>query len=154
MPCITRYLVSPPLPRILRSSYGPIQYLSNRKQAAGYCAAAIQQQALVMALIIKFSVCSTLLQQFLTLLCYTAVGPTNVEILNGREPLSAGKRYEVKCQSIGARPPPTVTWWLGGKQVCLQYFMTYTNLPQSYYITGCDKYVTYSSNNRISILID
>ena len=48
---------------------------------------------------------------------FVTVGPTQVEILNRREPLSAGKRYEVKCQSIGARPPPTVTWWLGGKQV-------------------------------------
>ena len=111
-----------------------------------------------MALIIKFSSVQYVLyyNNSLTLLCYFAVGPTNVEILNGREPLSAGKRYEVKCQSIGARPPPTVTWWLGGKQVCLQQFMTYTNLPQSYYIiTGCDKYVlTYSSKDQISILIE
>ena len=52
----------------------------------------------------------------LPLFCFT-VGPTKVEILNNKEPLSAGKRYEVKCQSIGARPAPTITWWLGGKQV-------------------------------------
>ena len=76
-----------------------------------------------MALIIKFPACARcpLVRPILTLpfVTLTTVGPTNVEILNQREPLSAGKRYEVKCQSIGARPPPTVTWWLGGKQVCL-----------------------------------
>ena len=44
-----------------------------------------------------------------------------MEILNKKEPLSAGKRYEVKCQSVGARPPPSITWWLGGKQVCYSY---------------------------------
>ena len=48
---------------------------------------------------------------------YFSVGPTKVTILNGREPISAGKRYEVNCQTIGARPQPTVTWWMAGKQV-------------------------------------
>ncbi len=40
-----------------------------------------------------------------------------MRILNEREPLSAGKHYEVKCESVGARPPPTITWWLAGQQV-------------------------------------
>lgn len=44
-------------------------------------------------------------------------GPTEVKILNKQEPLSANKRYEVKCQTVGARPPPTVTWWMAGKQI-------------------------------------
>jgi hypothetical protein len=46
-----------------------------------------------------------------------AVGPTSVRILNRREPISAGKRYEAKCQAVGARPQPMVTWWIAGKQV-------------------------------------
>ena len=37
--------------------------------------------------------------------------------MNKKEPVSAGKVYDVRCQSVGARPAPTVTWWLGGKQV-------------------------------------
>ena len=40
-----------------------------------------------------------------------------MRILNKKEPVSAGKVYDVRCQSVGARPAPTVTWWLGGKQV-------------------------------------
>jgi hypothetical protein len=52
-----------------------------------------------------------------------SVGPTKVSILNGREPISSGKRYEVNCQTVGARPQPTVTWWMAGKQVssCFYY---------------------------------
>ena len=38
-------------------------------------------------------------------------------ILNKKEPVSAGKEVDVRCQTVGARPPPTITWWLAGKQV-------------------------------------
>ena len=41
----------------------------------------------------------------------------DVSILNQREPLSTGKRYEVKCRSSGARPEPMITWWIAGKQI-------------------------------------
>ena len=37
-----------------------------------------------------------------------AVGPVDVRILNAREPLSSGQRYDVRCRSIGARPHPKV----------------------------------------------
>ena len=47
----------------------------------------------------------------------SAVKPLSVKILGSREPLSAGKEYELVCQSIGARPPATITWWLGGEQL-------------------------------------
>ena len=40
-----------------------------------------------------------------------------VKILNKKEPVSAGKFYDVHCQTIGARPPPTITWWMAGKQI-------------------------------------
>ena len=53
-----------------------------------------------------------------------AVGPTEVRILNRRDPLSAGKRYEVKCRTVGARPQPMITWWIGGKNVrIISYFI-------------------------------
>lgn len=57
----------------------------------------------------------------------SAVGPTEVKILNVREPISAGKRYEAKCQSVGARPQPVVTWWIGGRQV--RDGITYSTSP-------------------------
>lgn len=46
-----------------------------------------------------------------------AVGPTSVTILNKKDPVSAGKEVDVRCQTVGARPIPTITWWLAGKQV-------------------------------------
>ena len=47
------------------------------------------------------------------------VGPTSVTILNKKDPVSSGKEIDVRCQTVGARPPPTITWWLGGKQVLI-----------------------------------
>ena len=38
-------------------------------------------------------------------------------IINKKDPVSAGKEVDVRCQTVGARPPPTITWWLAGKQV-------------------------------------
>ncbi|XP_053632422.2 nephrin-like [Cherax quadricarinatus] len=40
--------------------------------------------------------------------------PLSVKILASREAISAGKVYEVVCQSAGARPPASLTWWLDG----------------------------------------
>ncbi|CAL4175018.1 unnamed protein product, partial [Meganyctiphanes norvegica] len=42
--------------------------------------------------------------------------PLNVQILGSREPLSGGRDYELVCQSAGARPPATLTWWMDGLQ--------------------------------------
>jgi len=44
-------------------------------------------------------------------------GPLSVSLLNSREHMSAGKRFEAKCQVVGARPPPKVTWWRGASQI-------------------------------------
>ncbi|KAL4707861.1 hypothetical protein ACJJTC_015385 [Scirpophaga incertulas] len=41
--------------------------------------------------------------------------PLTVEILSREQPLSVGRKTELWCRSTGARPPATVTWWLGGK---------------------------------------
>lgn len=40
-----------------------------------------------------------------------AVGPLDVMILGSNQPLSAGRRYDLLCQSSGSRPPATITWW-------------------------------------------
>ncbi|CAG9792226.1 unnamed protein product [Diatraea saccharalis] len=43
--------------------------------------------------------------------------PLTVEILSREQPLSVGRRTELWCRSTGARPPATISWWLGGKQL-------------------------------------
>ncbi|XP_050444073.1 nephrin-like isoform X2 [Adelges cooleyi] len=37
--------------------------------------------------------------------------PLKVEVLSSRQPLSAGRSYEVQCQSTGSKPPANITWW-------------------------------------------
>ncbi|KAB7499738.1 Cell adhesion molecule 4 [Armadillidium nasatum] len=39
-----------------------------------------------------------------------SVPPKIVRILSGREPLSAGRRYEVTCQAASSRPSATIKW--------------------------------------------
>ncbi|XP_072941593.1 neural cell adhesion molecule 2-like isoform X2 [Epargyreus clarus] len=39
--------------------------------------------------------------------------PLTVEILSREQPLSVGRKGELWCKSTGARPPATITWWLG-----------------------------------------
>ncbi|XP_018350424.1 PREDICTED: protein turtle-like [Trachymyrmex septentrionalis] len=43
--------------------------------------------------------------------------PLKVEILGKEVILSAGKTYDVKCQSTGSRPPAVLTWWKSSKQL-------------------------------------
>ncbi|KAK6638617.1 hypothetical protein RUM43_006884 [Polyplax serrata] len=37
--------------------------------------------------------------------------PLNVQILGSMQSLSAGRRYDLLCQSSGSRPPASITWW-------------------------------------------
>ncbi|XP_050733298.1 synaptogenesis protein syg-2-like isoform X2 [Eriocheir sinensis] len=43
--------------------------------------------------------------------------PLDVTIHHIREPLSAGRAYEVLCSSRGSRPPAVLTWWWGSARV-------------------------------------
>ncbi|KAG7204097.1 hypothetical protein KM043_001946 [Ampulex compressa] len=43
--------------------------------------------------------------------------PLKVEILGKDKILSAGKKYEVRCQSTGSKPPAILTWWKASKQL-------------------------------------
>ncbi|XP_012060718.1 PREDICTED: protein turtle-like [Atta cephalotes] len=43
--------------------------------------------------------------------------PLKVEILGKEVILSAGKTYDMKCQSTGSRPPAVLTWWKSSKQL-------------------------------------
>ncbi|XP_044729672.1 protein turtle-like [Chrysoperla carnea] len=44
-------------------------------------------------------------------------GPLDVRILGPHQPLSAGRRYELLCQSCGSRPPASITWWRNGERL-------------------------------------
>ncbi|KAF5271773.1 hypothetical protein FQA39_LY08096 [Lamprigera yunnana] len=44
-------------------------------------------------------------------------GPVDVKILGSNQPLSAGRRYDLLCQSSGSRPPASITWWKNGQRL-------------------------------------
>lgn len=53
------------------------------------------------------------------------VKPLNVHITSLQRPLSAGRRTILKCQSSGSRPPATLTWWVGSRQLLNATVATY-----------------------------
>lgn len=48
---------------------------------------------------------------------YVIVPPLNVRLLGAHQPLSAGRRYDLLCQSAGSRPPAVITWWRDGQRL-------------------------------------
>ncbi|XP_075147144.1 sidestep VII transmembrane protein [Haematobia irritans] len=40
--------------------------------------------------------------------------PLDIRLLGSYQSLSAGRRYDLLCQSAGSRPPAVITWWLDG----------------------------------------
>ncbi|XP_055371722.1 hemicentin-1 [Condylostylus longicornis] len=43
--------------------------------------------------------------------------PLNIKLLGAHQPLSAGRRYDLLCQSSGSRPPAVITWWRDGQRL-------------------------------------
>ena len=41
--------------------------------------------------------------------------PRTVKILPPTEPLSVTRPAKLVCESVGSRPPATITWWRKGK---------------------------------------
>lgn len=46
-----------------------------------------------------------------------AVSPLEVTILGKSSRITAGKKYDLMCQSIGSRPPAHITWWLDERRL-------------------------------------
>ncbi|EDS45463.1 conserved hypothetical protein [Culex quinquefasciatus] len=42
------------------------------------------------------------------------VAPLNIRLIGAHQPLSAGHRYDLLCQSAGSRPAASITWFLDG----------------------------------------
>ena len=52
--------------------------------------------------------------------CNVSVGPSSVTMLGMKQSVSAGVKYNVQCQIVGARPKPKVTWLLNGQETRLR----------------------------------
>lgn len=52
------------------------------------------------------------INMFFLCVCSLAVAPLNIRLLGAHQhqPLSAGRRYDLLCQSAGSRPPAIITW--------------------------------------------
>lgn len=51
------------------------------------------------------------------LIVIISVTPLNIRLLGAPQPLSAGRRYDLLCQSAGSRPPAVITWWRDGQRL-------------------------------------
>ncbi|XP_065559909.1 nephrin-like [Artemia franciscana] len=43
--------------------------------------------------------------------------PLTTKILSSRQPLTAGRRYDITCQAAGSKPPAVITWWKNGEML-------------------------------------
>jgi hypothetical protein len=46
---------------------------------------------------------------------YFPVKPLSASILSSNQPLSADRKYNIECQSVGSRPAAKITWWMDTK---------------------------------------
>ena len=50
-------------------------------------------------------------------LCDVTVRPLMVELSLSSKSIVAEQVLEVRCRTAGSRPPPSITWWKGSKQI-------------------------------------
>lgn len=73
------------------------------------------------------------------------VAPLNIRLLGAYQPLSAGRRYDLLCQSAGSRPPAIITWWQNGirlekttETVSVKYIQYFRKKSKEHYIFFCN----------------
>lgn len=50
-------------------------------------------------------------------LCFS-VKPLSVTILSSEHsPLSAGRKYDINCMTVGSRPPAKLSWYMDGRKL-------------------------------------
>lgn len=55
---------------------------------------------------------------FRSYVSYFSVKPMSVTILsNEHTPLSAGRKYDINCITVGSRPPAKLSWYMNGKKL-------------------------------------
>ena len=86
---------------------------------------------------------------------HISVGPSAVRLLGIKESLSAGQPYEVRCEAVGARPAPKITWWRGEKKITKgiskpQVFITINQDAGFYFNVTNDKAFEEKRNNLYS----
>jgi hypothetical protein len=50
-------------------------------------------------------------------MCFLTVSPLEVTILGKSSRITAGRKYDLLCQSVGSRPPAHITWWLDDQRL-------------------------------------
>ena len=49
---------------------------------------------------------------------YLSVKPLSVTILSSEHaPLSAGRKYDINCMTVGSRPPAKLSWYMDGRKL-------------------------------------
>lgn len=56
--------------------------------------------------------------------------PTSVQIISDDSPMEVGETYRLQCQSMGAEPPATLSWWLNGIRLTNDTYRIYNQVPE------------------------
>ncbi|KAF4523453.1 hypothetical protein B566_EDAN008862 [Ephemera danica] len=52
-----------------------------------------------------------------TILFCVTVKPISANIMSSGQPLSADRKYELECMTVGSRPPAKISWWKDNKKL-------------------------------------
>lgn len=79
----------------------------------------------------------------LTFVLFFTVKPLSAQIITSVQPLSADRKYEIVCQSLGSRPRAHITWWKDNRKLnqCTEKVRyMYTKLSNTFLLLFSCKY--------------